>query len=95
MYLTVIDFLSDFYRIGVETIDTTVGGDRYGGCGAYTAMRALHEARFEKIPPIYQRRKVGLTSRRMYCTVYGQRRTGTDCASAYTPTASCLERQKE
>lgn len=47
MYPTVIDFLLGFYKIGIETIDTSVGGDRFGAFGAYTAIRALHEARFE------------------------------------------------
>jgi len=30
-----------FYRIGIETIDTTVGGDRFGAFGALWALREI------------------------------------------------------
>ena len=42
IYPTVIGFLLGLYRIGIGTMDTTVGGDRFRTCGACTVSTLCH-----------------------------------------------------
>jgi len=60
----------DFFRIGIETIETTVGGDRFGAYGAYTGRYERYMKRDLNFSFLYQKSKVALTSRNMYCTVH-------------------------